>query len=73
MKQNVRFILRARVKVRAAEQAANAIEEIIGGFARSVHELSNIGTHVSLERTEVQRIRRYVIVVPHDILEIPPD
>jgi Predicted pPIWI-associating nuclease len=71
MKQKVRFILKARgQKSGPPEEAATAIEEIIGGFARSVYELSNIGTHVSLERTEVQRIRRYVIAVFHDILEI---
>lgn len=73
MKQKVRFILRARgMKDEAApEQAANAIEEIVGGFARSVYTMSNSGTHGSKERADVLRIRRYVIVVLHDILALP--
>jgi hypothetical protein len=74
MKQKVRFILKARgQKSSSPEQAAVGIDEIISGFARSVYEMSSIGTHVSLERAKVQRIRRYVIVVLHDILEIPGD
>ena len=73
MKQKVRFILRARgmKDETAPEQAASAIEEMVGGFARSVYTMSNAGTHGSRERTDVMRIRRYVIVVLHDILAMP--
>lgn len=73
MKQKVRFILKARgMKDEAApEQAAAAIEEIVGSFARSVYTLSNSGTHGRKERADVLRIRRYVIVVLHDILALP--
>jgi hypothetical protein len=73
MKQKVRFILRARgmKDETAPEQAASAIEEIVGGFARSVYTMSNTGTHGSKERSDVMRIRRYVIVVLHDILAMP--
>lgn len=72
MKQKVRFILRARGKKdeTAPEQAVSAIEEIIGGFARSVYTMSNAGTHGIKERQDVLRIRRYVIVVLHDLLAI---
>jgi hypothetical protein len=72
MKQKVRFILRARgmKDETAPEQAASAIEEIVGGFARSVYTMSNTGTHGSKERADVMRIRRYVIVVLHDILAL---
>ena len=48
----------------------SAIEEIVGGFARSVYTMSNAGTHGIKEREDVLRIRRYVIVVLHDILAI---
>lgn len=73
MKQKVRFILRARglKDETAPEQAASAVEEIVGGFARSVYTMSNTGTHGSKERADVLRIRRYVIVVLHDILALP--
>ena len=73
MKQKVRFILRARgmQDETPPEQAASAIEEIVGGFARSVYTMSNTGTHGSKERADVMRIRRYVIVVLHDILALP--
>jgi hypothetical protein len=75
MKQKVRFILKARGQKdeTAPEQAASAVEEIVGGFARSVYEMSNAGTHGTRERAEVMRIRRYVIVVLHDILALPPE
>ena len=72
MKQKVRFILRARGRKdeTAPEHAVSAIEEIVGGFARSVYTMSNAGTHGIKEREDVLRIRRYVIVVLHDILAI---
>ena len=73
IKQKVRFILRARgmKDETAPEHAASAIEEIVGGFARSVYTMSNAGTHGVKERADVMRIRRYVIVVLHDILALP--
>jgi len=72
MKQKVRFILRARgmKDETAPEQAVSAVEEIVGGFARSVYTMSNAGTHGMKEREDVMRIRRYVTVVFHDILAI---
>lgn len=72
MKQKVRFILRARGRKdeTAPEQAVSAVEEIVGGFARSVYTMSNAGTHGVREREDVLRIRRYVTVVLHDILAI---
>jgi len=33
--------------------------------------MSNTGTHGNKERTDVMRIRRYVIAVLHDILALP--
>lgn len=73
MKQKVRFILKARgMKDQTApEQAVAAIDEIIGGFARSVYTMSNAATHGMKERADVMRIKRYVVVVLHDILQIP--
>lgn len=49
---------------------ASAVEEIVGGFARSVHTMSNTGTHGSKERAGPLWIRRYVIVVLRHILAI---
>ena len=37
----------------APEQAVSAIEEIVGGFARSVYTMSNAGTHGIKEREDV--------------------
>jgi hypothetical protein len=72
MKRKVRFILRARggKDETAPEQAVTAVEEIVGGFARSVYTMTSAGTHGIKERGDVLRIRRYVTVVFHDILAI---
>jgi hypothetical protein len=74
MKQKVRFILKARGQKKGAaaapEGAASAVEETIAGLTRTVYELSSVATHIALERTAVMRVRRYVVAVLHDILEI---
>jgi hypothetical protein len=73
MKQKVRFIMKARGQRRAAtapEQTATTIEEMVGTLTRSVYTIASIATHVGSERKSVIQIRRYVVAVLHDILEL---
>lgn len=74
MKQKVRFILKARGQSKSAsevpEQTTTTIDEMIGTLTRSVYDRSSVATHVALERKTVIQIRRYVVAVLHDILEL---
>lgn len=74
MKQKVRYILRTRETSKAlvepAENAADAIEEVVGKFVRSVYTRSSVSTHTPTERGEVVRVWEFVRVVLCDLLEI---
>ncbi|MGD1083031.1 MAG: hypothetical protein ABR881_32355 [Candidatus Sulfotelmatobacter sp.] len=74
MKQKVRFILKARGQGKSSsvvpEQATTTIDEIVGTLARSVYDRSSVATHVASERRTVIQIRRYVVAILHDILEL---
>jgi hypothetical protein len=74
MKQKARFILKARGTGRTAgaapEDAVNSVDAIVASVTRSVYELSSVATHVSTERAQVIRAKRYVEAVLHDLLEI---
>lgn len=74
MKQKVRFILKARGQGKAAsavaEQTTNTVEEMVGTLTRSVYTIASVATHVGSERKTVVQIRRYVVAVLHDILEL---
>ena len=66
MKQKVRFIMRKRGTPRSAaespEAAAQAVDEIVGTFVRSVYRRSSVSTHTPTDRNEVLRIRDWVRV-----------
>ena len=74
MKQKVRFILKARGQSKSSsgvpEQTTITLEEMVGALTRSVYDRSSVVTHVASERRTVVQIRRYVVAVLHDILEI---
>ena len=74
MKQKVRFILKARGQSKSSsevpEQAAVTIDEMVGTLTRSIYDRSSVATHVASERRTVIQIRRYVVAVLHDILEL---
>jgi Predicted pPIWI-associating nuclease len=74
MKQKVRFILKARGRSKSAsatpEQTANMVEESLGNLTRSVYDLSSVATHVDKERKAVMQVRRYIVAILHDILEL---
>jgi Predicted pPIWI-associating nuclease len=74
MKQKVRFILKARGKSKSSsevpEQTTTTIDEMVGTLTRSIYDLSSIATHVASERRTVIQIRRYVVAILHDILEL---
>src|SRR6266567_1527624 len=64
MKQKVCFILRKRGIKKAAldnpAQAAQAVEDTVGGFVRSVYTRSSVSTHTPIDKREVLRIRDWV-------------
>jgi hypothetical protein len=74
MKQKVRFILKARGQSKSSsvvpEQTTTTVDEMIGTLTRSVYDRSSVATHVALERKTVIQIRRYVVAILHDILEL---
>jgi hypothetical protein len=74
MKQKVRFILRAREEGSSAtelpEKAVEAVDALVGGFARSVYNFGSVVTHVAGERKAVVVLKRYVEVVLTHLLEL---
>ncbi len=74
MKQKVIFILKARqTPTKQREVLTNAIEiieECLGKFVRSVYELCSAGVHIPISRDEAIRVRKYVILVLSELLEI---
>lgn len=76
MKQKVRFILGNRGVSRTAsktpETTAEAIDEIVGGFVRSVYTRSSVSTHTPTVRDEVHRVHTYVRAALCELLEINP-
>jgi hypothetical protein len=74
MKQKVRFILKARGQSKSSstvpEQAATTMDEMVGTLTRSIYDRSSVATHVASERKTVVQIRRYVVAILHDILEL---
>ncbi|MBS0172012.1 MAG: hypothetical protein JSR62_16820 [Nitrospira sp.] len=76
MKQKVRYILKNRGASKAvsgtAEEAADAVEETMGSFVRSVYTRSSVSTHTPTDKAEVLRVRDLVRVVLCELLEIHP-
>ena len=73
MKQKVRFIMKRtgkRSSSQTPEQALGAFEESVASLARTVYESSSRATHVASERQVVMQLRRYIIAVFHDLLEL---
>jgi hypothetical protein len=74
MKQKVRFILRSRGMSKGtaapAENAADAVEEAIGAFVRSVYTRSSVSTHTPTNKEEVLRVLDFVRVVLSELLEV---
>jgi hypothetical protein len=74
MKQKVRFILKARGQSKSSsevpEQTTTTIDEMVGTLTRSIYDRSSAATHVASERRIVIQIRRYVLAILHDILEL---
>jgi hypothetical protein len=74
MKQKVRFILRKRgtskTVMQSPEAAAQAVDEIVGTFVRSVYSRSSVSTHTPTDRDEILRIRDWVRVALCELLEV---
>jgi hypothetical protein len=74
MKQKVRYILKNRGAPKAisgtTEDAADAVEEAVGSFVRSVYTRSSVSTHTPTDKAEVLRVRDLVRVVLCELLEI---
>jgi hypothetical protein len=74
MKQKVRFILGKRGVSKTAskspEASAEAVDEIVGTFVRSVYTRSSVSTHTPTQRAEVFRIHEYVRAALCELLEV---
>jgi hypothetical protein len=74
MKQKVRFVLKARGQSKSSssvpEQTTMTVDEMVGTLTRSVYDRSFVASHVASERKTVIQIRRYVVAVLHDLLEL---
>lgn len=74
MKQKVRFILGKRGVSKTAskspEASAQAVDEIVGTFVRSVYTRSSVSTHTPTQRIEVSRIHEYVRAALCELLEV---
>jgi hypothetical protein len=74
MKQQVRFILKARGQgsstTELPEKAVEAVDALVGGLARSVYNFGSVVTHVAGERQAVVNLKRYVEVVLTHLLEL---
>jgi len=74
MRQKVRFVLRKRGLNRSAteapENAAAAVDTILGTFVRSVYTRSAVSTHTPTLKAEVLRVRYYVRAALCELLEI---
>jgi hypothetical protein len=71
-KQKVRFIMKKKGKQSSSdtpERTVTTFEEAIAGLTRAVYDLSSKATHIAGERQTVVQLRRYVVVILHDILE----
>lgn len=74
MKQKVRFIRKARGESKSSgvvpEQTALTIDELVGSLFRAVYDRSSVAAHVGTERKAVLQIKRYIVAILHEILEI---
>jgi hypothetical protein len=74
MKQKVVFILKSRRKletqVKSLTDTVRVVEEMVGGFVRSVYQRTSAGTHATPTREEVNKIREYVTLALMEILEV---
>jgi Arc/MetJ-type ribon-helix-helix transcriptional regulator len=74
MKQKTRFILRSRSWSEAArkqvEDAADVVEEKVGGFVRSVYGGSSASVHSSRDKKEALSVLRFVETCLSELLEV---
>jgi hypothetical protein len=74
MKQKVRYILRQRKmnsgKIQPVETAAEAVDEILASFVRSIYTRSSVSTHTPTDIGEVRRVRDLVRVALREILSL---
>jgi len=74
MRQKVRYVLSKRGTGRSTgettERAAEAVEEALGLFVRSVYTRSSTSTHTPTKKDEVVRIRDLVRVCLRELLEL---
>lgn len=74
MKQKTVFILKSRrlsgTQQRTPAEAVEVADTQVGKFVRSVYDRSSAGTHTSISKNEVIKIKEYVTLVLADLLEI---
>jgi hypothetical protein len=74
MKQKVRFIFKARerspTESAAPEDAANTIDALAADMTRSTYDRGSLSAHTERGKQSVERLKRYVDVIFHDLLEL---
>jgi hypothetical protein len=74
MKQKARFILKSRGIATGArestEGAVDRVEEGTAALARSVYDRGSLASHVTMTRTEVMQLKRYVEAVLAELLQV---
>lgn len=74
MKQKTRFILKSRRWSEAArkqvEDAADVVEEKVGGFVRSVYSGSSVSVHSTRDKKEALSVLRFVETSLSELLEV---
>jgi hypothetical protein len=74
MKQKARFILKSRGTASGArestEGAVDRVEAGTAALARSVYDRGSLSTHVTVTRTEVSQLKRYVEAVLAELLQV---
>ncbi len=74
MKQKVRYVLRKRGLSKSCsdvvERSTSYVDDIVGGFIRSVYTRSSVSAHTPTERTEVVRIKEWVRTALCELLEL---
>ena len=56
--------------MQSPETAAEAVDELVGAFVRSVYSRSSVSTHTPTDRSEILRIRDWVRLALCELLEV---
>jgi hypothetical protein len=74
MKQKVQFIFKARERSAtegaSAKDAAGTVEALVADMTRATYQRGSQSAHQERGKKSVERLKRYVDVIFHDLLEL---